>query len=196
VARVRTELRYLASLRRLPARVALFILRARIEAVRRRDDFSLLSATRPTNLAVLLDVARGRRRVAELGTGTGWTAVALALADPERRVVSFDPIYREQREHYVRLVPRSVRDRVTFIQASGVSGPADSQPVDLMFVDSSHERQATIDELRAWRPALSPGARVVFDDYDNPHYPGVREAVAELGLAGQQRGTLFVHDVA
>jgi hypothetical protein len=40
---------------------------------------------------------------------------------------------------------------------------------------------------------LAPGAVVVFDDYLHPGYPGVREAVAELELAGEPRGTLFVH---
>jgi hypothetical protein len=33
---------------------------------------------------------------------------------------------------------------------------------------------------------------IVFDDYDHPDYPGVREAVAELGLDGVQRAHLFV----
>jgi predicted O-methyltransferase YrrM len=194
-ARVRVELRYMTSLRGLPPRVALFMVRARVDALRRRDDFSVLSATRPANLAVLLTLARGRRRVAELGTGSGWTSLALALADPQRRVVSFDPLYRPERERYARLVPASVRARVTFIEAPGVGGPADDESVDLLYVDSSHDRQDTIDELRAWRAALPAGARVVFDDYDNPHYPGVREAVAEMRLAGEQHGSLFVHDV-
>jgi hypothetical protein len=40
---------------------------------------------------------------------------------------------------------------------------------------------------------LAPGAPIVFDDYGHPDYPGVAEAVAELGLTGELRGTLFVH---
>lgn len=50
--------------------------------------------------------------------------------------------------------------------------------------------------MRAWRPALTPGALVVFDDHTHPDFPGVREAVEELGLGGAQHGTLFVHEVA
>jgi hypothetical protein len=42
---------------------------------------------------------------------------------------------------------------------------------------------------------LAPGATVAFDDYANPDYPGVREAIAELGLTGGSRGSLFVHAV-
>jgi hypothetical protein len=34
---------------------------------------------------------------------------------------------------------------------------------------------------------------VLFDDYTNPDYPGVREAIETLGLEGEGRGSLFVH---
>ena len=63
----------------------------------------------------------------------------------------------------------------------------------MLYIDSSHERQATIEELRAWRSVLLPGAIVVLDDFTHPEFPGVREAVRELGLTGSQHGTLFVH---
>ena len=36
---------------------------------------------------------------------------------------------------------------------------------------------------------------MVFDDYGNTDYPGVRDAVRELGLAGEERGSLFVYRV-
>jgi len=48
-------------------------------------------------------------------------------------------------------------------------------------------------ELEAWRPALAPDAVVAFDDYDHPDYPGVREAIEQLGLPGERAGTLFVY---
>jgi len=62
-----------------------------------------------------------------------------------------------------------------------------------LYVDSSHEREQTIAEVRAWQPHLRSGALVLFDDYTNPEYPGVREAVEELELEGERRGGLFVH---
>jgi hypothetical protein len=64
--------------------------------------------------------------------------------------------------------------------------------VELLFIDSSHERAPTVLEFRAWRPLLGPGAVVVFDDYGHPDWPGVAEAVADLGLDGEVRGGLFV----
>jgi hypothetical protein len=38
-------------------------------------------------------------------------------------------------------------------------------------------------------------ARIVFDDYDHPDYPGIREAIDALGLTGHAHGTVFVHEV-
>jgi predicted O-methyltransferase YrrM len=186
------ELRWYADLRTLPLRVALFQARARVVAHRRGDRFSLTSVTRPGDLRTLLSLADGRRHVVELGTATGWTAISLALSDPDRRVTSFDPASRPEPARYLRLVGPEVRSRIELVIAPGSDGPRDERPVDLLYIDSSHERQPTIDEVRVWRPALAPGAVIVFDDYGHPDYPGVREAVQELGLEGRLVGTLFV----
>jgi len=86
-----------------------------------------------------------------------------------------------------------VRRRVTFVQAPGSSGPPDEHTIDLLYVDSTHGCEETKEELLAWQPALAPGALVVLDDFDHPGFPGVREAVRDLGLAGHRQGTLFVH---
>ncbi len=191
---MRQELRYLLGLRVLPRRVALFDWRAHRLASQIGDQFSLVSATRPPDLALLLRLARGRRRVVELGTGTGWTAVALALQDRHREVVTYDPVYRVERERYLELVDPGVRKRITFVQAPGSSGPLSEDMVDLLYVDSAHGRRDTLEELDAWNPTLAPDALVILDDFTHPEFPGVREAVQELGLSGCQQGTLFVHE--
>jgi predicted O-methyltransferase YrrM len=177
--------------------VAWFQARARRAARAAGDEFSLVSATRPEDLARLLRLARGRREVVELGTGTAWTTISLALADDRRRVTGYDPIVRPERERYLGLAGPRARERIELVDQPGEQGPAGrlsvgGPAVDLLFVDSSHEREATVREVTAWRPALAPGALVVLDDYDHPDFPGVREAVAQLGLHGEQAGTLFV----
>jgi hypothetical protein len=48
---------------------------------------------------------------------------------------------------------------------------------------------------QAWLPVLGAGALVIFDDYGHPDYPGVREAIDALRLAGRAHGPLFVHEV-
>jgi hypothetical protein len=64
--------------------------------------------------------------------------------------------------------------------------------VHLLYIDSSHEREETLAEVRAWRPLMAPGSVIVFDDYANPIFRGVTEAVAELGITGERVGRLFV----
>jgi predicted O-methyltransferase YrrM len=144
----------------------------------------------------LLKLARGHRRVVELGTGTAWTAISLALADPERRVVSYDipDLSRDVGpKHYLELVREHVRDRIELIVAPGSTGPQEAEPVELLYIDSSHEQEQTIEEVRAWQPHLRSGALVLFDDYAKSLYPGVREAIEHLGLEGERRGKLFIH---
>ncbi len=190
--RARGELATLAALRPLPLPVAVFFVRAHGRARRGRDRFSLASAARPTELAALVRLAAGRDAVVELGTGTGWTAAALALAAPSRRVVSYDPAVRPERVGYLRLAGRAGA-RVRLRALADSAGPlAGDPPVELLFIDSSHEREATLVAFGAWRGALAPGAIVVFHDYGHPAYPGVAEAVAELGLTGERDGGLFV----
>jgi predicted O-methyltransferase YrrM len=190
---VAADVRHAAQLRALPPRVALFQYRARRRARRTGDVFSLTSATRPRDLALLLKLADGRRQVVEIGTGTGWTSIALALADPERRVTTFEPSPRPATEGYLALARPDVRRRITFLAAAGAKGPQNSETADLLYIDSSHTREGTLAELGAWQAALAPAALVILDDYTHPDYPGVREAVQELGLTGEQCGTLFVH---
>ena len=198
------------ALRRLPPRVALFQVRAHALALRLGDVFALAAAARPDQLAALLALARGRRTIVELGTATGWTAASLALAEPGARVISVDPVEQPHRARYLALAGGAARARVEVLRATGVeaahSGPAaggergshtagGSQAaggVDLLFIDSSHERQATVDEFRAWEPRLARGAVVVFHDHGNPQFPGVEEAVHELGVAGEAAHGMFV----
>ena len=175
-------------------RVARFQWRARREARRADDRFSIASVTRPNDLAILLKLAKGRRRVVELGTGTGWTALSLALADTKREVVTYDPVDRRRsRERYMAMAGNGVRERITYVKEPGVTGPRDGQSVDLLYIDSDHGCQATIDEINAWRPALQPEALIVLKDFDHPEISGVREAVQQIDLAGRQCGSLFVH---
>jgi hypothetical protein len=126
----RAKLRLLLSLRALPWRVARFYIRARRHAARNGDRFSLDSAARPEELAELLALARGRHVVVELGTGTGWSAIALALDDPHRRVVSYDPTVRSERLAYLKLAGPDARRRIELRAEPDTRGPhvGDSSP--------------------------------------------------------------------
>ncbi|MEN0012389.1 MAG: class I SAM-dependent methyltransferase [Solirubrobacteraceae bacterium] len=180
----------------LSPRIALFLVRARLRAKRTGDQFSVDASVRPEKLSTLLRHAKGRRHIVELGTGTAWATIALALDDPQRRIVSYDPFERD-RERYLSLVPAAVRDRITLIAEPGEVGPADgTAPVDLLFIDSSHLREPTVAEYTAWLPAMTPGGVIIFDDYGHHAWPGVAEAVTELGAQGTVEADLFVAPVA
>lgn len=182
----------------LPPHVATFQWRARRLARQLGDEFALESSTRPADLKRLLKLAAQRHRIVELGTANGWTAIALALADRRRQVLTFDPFDRPERARYLTLIPDSARVRITFIAQPGSAGPAAvgddtlTAGVELLYIDSSHDRAETVAEVRAWLGALAPGALIVFDDYGHPDYAGVREAVDELGLHGRVDGTLYI----
>jgi spermidine synthase len=194
-ARVRLSLvlRLIRATPALPPAVVWFLCRALCVAIAGGDTFSLRSAAAPHQLALLIRMARGRRRVVELGTATGWTAAALALADPTRTVVSCDPHIQPGRNRYLRLLRSSTRARIELVHATGVEAAAmDDHEVGLLFIDSSHERQATIDEWHAWRPRLAPDAIVVFHDCDHPEFPGIARAIEELGLSGERQAGMFV----
>ncbi len=196
LGRRRRDLEWMWGLRGVSPRVLWFQWRARQFAWRNGDLFSIHSVTRPGDMRALLELATGSRRVVELGTGTAWTAITLALDDPNRRVVTYDipDLSRDVGpRHYLQLVGSDVRDRIELIVAPGSTGPRDEEPVDFLYIDSSHEREQTIEEVLVWRAQLRPGALVIFDDYTNPAFPGVREATEQLGLGGEQRGELFIH---
>jgi predicted O-methyltransferase YrrM len=185
------------ALRGLPVEVRRFRRRAVVLALRRRDFRSLRTTTPPRDLAILVALGHGRQHVAELGTGAGWTTAALALAQPGRRVVSYDPVVREHRDEYLNLLPEHVRDRIELVAARGADGAASAEPVDLLFIDGGHRRETAIADFRAWRPRLRLGGVVGFHDYrplfmSNRIHTGVAEAVAELGLEGETRGSLFI----
>jgi predicted O-methyltransferase YrrM len=131
----------------------------------------------------------------ELGTATGWTAISLALADPSREVVTYDVVPRDEPGRYMRLVDLQTRGRIEWVIAPGISGPRDGRPVDLLYIDSSHGRSETVAEVLAWREVLHAGSLIVLDDFTHSDFPGVREAVADLELEGEQRGTLYVHTI-
>lgn len=189
VARLAVQL---TSLARLPWPVARFWVRALRTARAKGDTWSIDVACRPAELRALLEALDGARRVAELGTASAWTTAALVLADPRREVDSYDVVAHPQREAFLALLEPEARDRIRLHDRPGGRGPDDPPAVDAVFIDSSHEREETRASFVTWEPAVAPGGIVAFHDWRDPAYPGVTEAVRELGLQGDERGRLFV----
>lgn len=192
VERARRVALQATSLAKLPRPVALFWWRALRRAQAERDTWSIDVACRPAELRVLLDALKDAPRVAEVGTAAAWTTSCIALARPDREVHSWDVEAHSERERYLALLSPADRARVHLHDRPGGLGPADPPAVDAVFIDSSHEHDETIATFRTWEPALSPGGIVAFHDWQDAAYPGVTEALGELGLVGEARGHLFV----
>lgn len=183
----------LGGLRDLPSAVRRFYLKAWAWALLIDDPGALVGAASPSDLGHLLPLAAGRDAVVELGTGKGWTTATLALARPERRVISYDVYHWPSRDRYLAILSPAVRERIELRSKPAETGPHTDDPrVELLFIDSSHEHGETIESFRTWLPSLTDDAVVVFHDYLNPDYPGVATAVAELGLEGEVRNWMFV----
>jgi hypothetical protein len=85
-----------------------------------------------------------------------------------------------------------VRSRIEFREEPDTEGPRHGESFEFLFVDSGHDREQVTRAFTTWVCGLAPGATVVFHDYDHPNYPGVREAIDELGLVGTQQGGMYV----
>jgi predicted O-methyltransferase YrrM len=166
------------------ARRAVDLLRLQREA-RRLHDPNLALGAPWDDVAAILALARGARVVVEIGTGNAFTSILLARQFPRARIVTIDPIEHRHRGRYVELM--GVVESVEFWRRRGDEGPDELMGIDLVFIDSSHEREDTLSEFRAWEPAVRHGGVVAFHDY-GAGWPGVDAAIAELGLSGRVVG--------
>jgi predicted O-methyltransferase YrrM len=180
VSRFRTEVFFHRWLRRLPPDVRTFYRRARSLAQVIDDQHALVSFTHPYYIVRLLEASEGCKNVVEIGTSEGWSAMAFALADPSRRVRTYDPIVWPTRSRYIALDDAAAA-RIEFINAPG-ERPGSELMADFLFIDGAHDKETTIAAFEAWRPLLVHGAPVIFHDYS---HPGVRDAIVELGLQGR-----------
>jgi len=66
-------------------------------------------------------------------------------------------------------------------------------PIDFLYVDADHRYEAVLGDLLDWWPHVRRGGLIAGDDFDNPDYPGVREAweqfEREVGLGCQRYAT-------
>jgi 2-polyprenyl-3-methyl-5-hydroxy-6-metoxy-1,4-benzoquinol methylase len=115
----------------------------------------------PDVQARLADTANPAR-VADVGAGHGWAAVAVAEAYPAVRVdaIDLDPAsVRDAREH---AAAAGVADRVTVREADAASlaGPYDL----VLLLEVLHDLARPVESLAAIRAALAPGGSVLVAD--------------------------------
>ncbi len=60
--------------------------------------------------------------------------------------------------------------------------------LDLVFLDADHRYEAVRADLAAWVPKVRAGGIVACHDYDTDQFPGVTQAVGELGVRVHKTG--------
>lgn len=192
---VLTALRWWVEAQSFPSPIRRFRRRAIALALRSRDLMAIRYTVPTGHLKLLLALTGGRRRIVEIGTGWGWTAATLVLAHPDCSVETYDPVVAPLRSAYLGLLPEEARARIELVRARGEEATPADRPVDALFVDDAHVADQIVATVSRWLPVLAPGAIVVFDDYGEDYYPGVRAAVAELHLPGYPQGRFFVAEI-
>ncbi|MER7245100.1 methyltransferase domain-containing protein [Kribbella sp. NPDC000426] len=111
----------------------------------------------------LHDVLSAGARVADLGTGAGWSAIELAKAYPAVRVDGYDndedSISRARRN----AAEQGVADRVDF-EVRDISAVAAGQYDVVTFFECLHDFAHPVEALIAARTALVPGGSVIVMD--------------------------------
>ena len=103
-------------------------------------------------------------RVADLGCGTGWSAIALARAYPDVRVDGFDLDEASIGRARANAVAAGVADRVCFA-VRDAADPALARRYDLVTAfEAVHDMARPVEALAVMRRLLAPGGAVLVGD--------------------------------
>ncbi len=124
------------------------------------------------------------RTIVELGCYVGWTSAHLALgqqaAGPGGKLWCLDYDARFLDAARTNLARLGLAGQVEFVRGMSLDAytlaalPAE---IDLLFIDTSHEYQATLDEISAYLPRLASGGLIAL--HDSISQDGVRRAIRD-----------------
>lgn len=152
--------------------------------------------------AWLFNAARGRRRMVEIGSYRGKSAVLLAsgAADVGGTILCIDPhinatgmekttFSKDDHDRFMASVTRhGVADRVTkWIKTSREArGEYDGTPIDLLWIDGDHSYPGVKYDLSAWKDLVKVGGVIAAHDYthDEPVRLAWEEEVTRDGRFG------------
>lgn len=129
--------------------------------------------------------------IVDLGAGSGTTAGAvLAERTSNLLICTYDVSVDNMNwcEQFVKNIGGEKAWAGLVEDSVVASGLWEDRTVDMLMIDTSHEYEHTVQELRAWWPKLDAGAVVWCHDYRGG-YPGVTQAVDEAVARGEYRKT-------
>lgn len=145
-------------------------------------------------------------RVVEIGSYKGRSTIAIGLALSERgggTCVSIDPHAPTGKASYAleHGTSETYEEFLTNIRAAHVDAYVrsetltsaeaakayDGRPIDVLFIDGSHDYEDVVLDIALWTPYLKPRAVVAFND---PYAPGVNRAIRDY-VTERYRGRGF-----
>jgi predicted O-methyltransferase YrrM len=137
--------------------------------------------------------------VVEIGSSRGRSTIAAGRALLARArggtLYAIDPQDDDSFERLrTNLTGAGVESVVRLIRATSRDGRKQfgPEPIDLIFIDGSHQYEDVRDDLGGWLPLLRPGGIVALND---PFWWGVARAIRErLALGGPLRSPRFAHN--
>lgn len=174
-----------------------------------RNVGSEMSAHMPT-LYILARYSTGP--IIELGVGRGWSTVALVAGildsvgkwflhsydiNPNCEQLVWDALQLKDRKGPIADEIKSKWIFRSCLALKAVNNYQDNS-IGLLFLDTSHELEATRQELKTWLPKLRPDGTIVGHDYflhEHPHWTtksGVKKAVDEFATKYSGRFQMHV----
>ncbi|MDQ3777639.1 MAG: class I SAM-dependent methyltransferase [Actinomycetota bacterium] len=135
--------------------------------------------------AALYDLAKectGKGVIVEIGSWKGKSTICLgrgSRAGNGVRIFAVDPHADYRHGEFKENVERAgIADLVTPVKGLSQDVVADfNEPIELLFVDGSHEEEDVRSDFETWVPKVVEGGTVAF--HDTTWHPGVRKVVAE-----------------
>jgi predicted O-methyltransferase YrrM len=120
----------------------------------------------------------GALTIADIGAGSGTTALAVMCANPAVKLWTVD--VSQENLDWAKLALRNagfIETKFCLGDAAASAAIFDDSEFDMVMLDTSHEYEATKREIRAWLPKLREEGTFWLHDYRGEY--GVRTAVEE-----------------
>jgi glycosyltransferase involved in cell wall biosynthesis/predicted O-methyltransferase YrrM len=142
----------------------------------------------------IAETKRGNGEIVEIGSCFGRSTIYLAegarhagrgtvwAVDPHTGDIAWDLGHVSTYEVFLRNIRKfGVESRVKPLKMTSKEAAHawNRTPIRILFIDGWHSYEAVTEDILLWFPHVLPGGLIVFDDYSNPEFPGVRQAVDE-----------------
>jgi predicted O-methyltransferase YrrM len=142
----------------------------------------------------IAETTRGTGEIVEIGSCFGRSTIYLAkgarrsnrgtvwAVDPHTGDIAWNLGRVSTYEVFLRNIRKfGVESRVQPLKMTSQEAAQawNGNPIRILFIDGWHSYEAVTEDILLWFPHVLPGGLIVFDDYSNPEFPGVRQAVDE-----------------